>query len=261
VWNGYQRSPDHFAKNARAKKLSVTVDATEPIELALKDEQGSQKLQLPKPVTTSSLTLTIKAAYPGTKYEDLVLSELRVWDAQGPRAITTTDLAERAKLMKTELGGGPLEGFVDKTLRSVCQGSGYELEAKFRTNHSFVVYRSTNEDTGAVTEVVDGTWIVKDGKVELFGRSHRDETSNEESGDPYASGPQETTTVTITGGALKVTRVGDLKKPDYDALVSKFAKGPLKWSFDCEQAKSFEELAAVGAYVVEGRAVTAILTP
>ncbi len=257
VWNGYQRSEDHFKKNARAKKVTVTVDGAEPIELSLKDAQGSQKLMLPKPVSTKSLTLTIKEAYPGSKYDDLVLSELRVWDAEGPRAITTGDLAERASALKTEVGAGPLKGFVDKTLRSACQVPGYELEAKFRSNHSFVVYRSADGDNGAVKEVLDGTWILKDGKtVELFGRSHRNESSN----DPYATpGGKETTT--ITGGALKVTRVGDLKKPDYDALVAKFTEGPLKWSFDCAQVKSFEKLAAAGAYVVEGRAVTAILTP
>ncbi len=257
LWNGYQRSDDHFKKNARAKKITVTVDGTEPIELAVKDAQGPQKLTLPKPATTRSLTLTIKEAYPGTKYDDLVLSELRVWDAEGPRAIVTNDLLERAKAMKTEIDGGPLKGFVDKTLRSVCQVSGYELEAKFRTNHSFVVYRSADEETGAVKEVLDGTWILKDGKtVELFGRSHR----NEMSFDPYADADGKETT-SIIGGALKVTRVGDLKKADYDALVTKFTTGPLKWSFDCDKVKKFDALAAAGAYVVEGRAVTAILTP
>ena len=249
VWNGYQRSDDHFKKNARAKKVTITVDGAEPIELALKDAQGSQKLMLPKPVNTKSLTLTIKEAYPGTKYDDLVLSELRVWDAERP--------IERASALKNEVGSGPLKNFVDKTLRSACQAPGYELEAKFRSNHSFVVYRSADGENGAVKEVLDGTWILKDGKtVELFGRSHRNESSN----DPYATpGGKETTS--ITGGALKVTRVGDLKKPDYDALVTKFTAGPLKWSFDCAQVKNFEKLAAAGAFVVEGRAVTAILTP
>lgn len=257
LWNGYQRSDDHFKKNARAKKITLTVDGAEPVELAVKDAQGSQKLALPKPVSTKSLTLTVKEAYPGTKYDDLVLSELRVWDAEGPRAIVTGDLNERAAAMKSEVGGGPLKGFVDKTLRSVCQVSGYELEAKFRTNHSFVVYRSAEEDSGAVKEVLDGTWILKDGKtVEVFGRSHR----NESSFDPYAS-PEGKESTTIMGGALKVTRVGDLKKADYDALVTKFTSGPLKWSFDCDKVKKFDTLAAAGAFVIEGRAVTAILAP
>lgn len=257
VWNGYQRSEDHFKKNARARKVSISVDGAEPVELSLKDAQGSQKLALPRPVSTRSLTLTIQEAYPGTKYDDLVLSELRVWDAEGPRAITTGDLAERARALKAEVASGPLKGFVDQTLRAGCQLEGYELEAKFRSNHSFVVYRSADEDTGAVKEVLDGTWILKDGKsVELFGRSHR----NQSSSDPYESpGGKETTS--ITGGALKVTRVGDLKKPEYDALLAKFTSGPLQWSFDCAAVKNFQKLAAAGAFVVEGRAVTAILVP
>ncbi len=259
VWNGYQRSDDHFKKNARAKKISVAVDGIEPVEFALKDVQGSQKLMLPKAVSTKSLTLTIKEAWPGTRYDDLVLSELRVWDSEGPRAIITGDLAERARVLKTELGAGPLKGFVDKTLRAVCQVSGYELEAKFRTNHTFVVYRSADEDSGAIKEVLDGTWILKDGKtVELFGRGHRNESIT--SGNPYQASEDRDTT-TIIGGPLKVSRVQDLKKPDYDALLAKFTQGPLKWSFDCAQVKDFGKLSAAGAYVVEGRSVTAILMP
>jgi hypothetical protein len=257
VWNGYQRSDDHFAKNARAKKVTLTVDGAEPIELTLADAQGSQKLALPKPATTKSLKLTIKEAYPGSKYDDLVLSELRVWDAAGPRSIVTGDLSERASAMKNEVNGSPLKGFVDKTLRSACEGSGYQLEAKFRTNHTFVVYRAGPSASGTAKEVLDGTWILKDPKTaELFGRGHRMESSN----DPYASEEDKDLT-TIIGGPVKVTRVADMAKADYEALVAKFTSGPLRWSFDCAAVKKFEALAAAGAYAVEGRAVTAILTP
>ena len=256
LWNGYQRSDDHFKKNARAKKLSITVDGAEPAEFVLKDAQGSQKLTLPKPASTKSLTLTIKEAYPGSKYDDLVLSEMRVWDAEGPRAIATGDLTERANALKTEVSTGPLKSFVDRTLRAAC--TVVELEAKFRSNHSFVIYRSSNEEEfGAVKEVIDGTWILKDGKsVELFGRSHRNESST----DPYA-GPGSKETTSITGGPLKVTRVSDLKKADYDGLLKKFTTGPLQWSFNCDEVNDFEKLAAAGAFVVEGRTLTAILVP
>jgi hypothetical protein len=207
-------------------------------------------------VSTKTLTLTIKEAYPGTKYDDLVLSELRVWDAEGPRAISTSDLADSAAALKTLVTKGSLKNFVDKTLRAPCKVEGYELEAKFRTNHSFVIYRSGDEDTGRVKEVLDGTWIVKDKTVELFGRSHRNQTSN----DPYERwGGKDTTT--IIGGALKITPVRGLKKDAFDELTTQFIDGPLKWSFDCPEVKDFDKLAAAGAFVVEGRAITAILVP
>lgn len=255
VWNGYQRSDDHFKKNARAKKLELTVDGAPPIELTLRDAQGSQKLALPKAATTSSLKLTIKDVYRGSKYEDLVLSELRVWDDQGPRALATTELAQRAAALKAEVAKTPLAALLDQNFRSVCQRDDYELEAKFRSNHSFVVYRSADEDAGHVKEVLDGTFIVKPGKgLELFGRSHRNETSF----DPYGSaGGRETTS--ITGGALTVTRVADLSKADYLAKLTLFNSGPLNWSLSCDAAKNYEALAKQDAFVIEGRALTAIV--
>ncbi|MFO0600611.1 MAG: hypothetical protein U0228_35210 [Myxococcaceae bacterium] len=256
LWNGYQRSDDHFKKNARAKKVTLTVDGAPPVELAVKDAQGAQKLALPKPTATRSLTLTINEAWPGSKYDDLVLSELRVWDEQGPRSIATTDLAERAAALKKDLGGGPLAPFVDSNFHSVCTVEGYEFELKFRTNHTFVVYRSDVDETGSVKEIVDGTWIVKNPKtLELFGRSHKTESG----GDPYASA-SEKETVTIMGGTVNISRVRDLSKDAWAATIKKFTAGPLQWSYDCDAVKDFEALSKQDAYVLEGRAVTAIVT-
>lgn len=255
LWNGYQRSNDHFQKNARVKTLAVSLDGAAPVELAVKDAQGSQKLALPKPTTVKTLTLTVKDAYRGTKYEDLVLSELRVWDELGPRAIATTDLAERAAALKAEVAKTALAPLIDQNFRSVCQRDGFELEVKFRSNHSFVIYRSAEEDTGAVKEIIDGTFIVKGKGLELFGRSHR----NESAFGPYAS-PEGKETTAITGGALTVTRIADLGRGAYAALLAKLTQGPLRWSFDCDDAKQFEVLAKQNAYVIEGRALSAIVT-
>lgn len=257
LWNGYQRSNDHFKKNARAKKVTLTVEGAPPFEFDVKDAQGPQKLSLQKATATKTLTLTIKEAFPGTKYDDLVLSELRVWDELGPRAIATRDLAESAAAMKAAVAPTPLARFVDHTLRSICQADGHEFEAKFRSNHSFVVYRTSDEETGFIKEVIDGTWIMKDGKsLELFGRSHRNETGY---GDPYF-GVTEKDSTTITGGPVTITRVSDLKKPAWDALVKKFTTGTLQWSYECEAIKDFDTLSKNDIFVLEGRAITAILT-
>ncbi len=262
LWNGYQRSADHFAKNARAKKVALSLDGAAPLELSVKDVQGPQKLMLPKPTSATTLTLTIKQAYPGSKYDDLVLSELRVWDEQGPRSIATSDLQDRAATLKTELATTPLATFIDHNLRGVCHLIGYEFEAKFRSNHSFVVYRSSRTETDDapvdVSEVIDGTWIAKDGKtIELFGRAHRNETG----AGPYEDVVEPKDTTTITGGPVTITRVSDLTKDAYLALLSKFSTGPLRWSFACAEARQYEELAKKNAFVLEGRAVTAILAP
>ena len=45
IWNGYQRSDDHFKKNARAKRISFGAgDKTQ--EFTLTDAMGPQKLTL-----------------------------------------------------------------------------------------------------------------------------------------------------------------------------------------------------------------------
>lgn len=255
LWNGYQRSADHFKKNARAKKVTVSLDGAAPIEFAVRDVQGAQTLSLPKPTSVTTITLTIKDAFKGSKYDDLVLSELRVWDERGPRAIATPDLAERAAALKAEAAKTPLGALLDVNLRSVCEVDGYEFEAKYRSNHTFVVYRTADDEDGQLKEILDGTWILKDAKtIELFGRSHR----TEESYDPYASpGGKETTG--IIGGAVSVTRLKDMKQAEFEAVVKRFDASPVRWSFDCAEARDYDGLQQRDAWVLQGRAVTAIL--
>jgi len=66
IWNGYQRSEDHFRKNARARKVSLDGDGKRVAVFRLKDAMGSQKLALPVPVQASDLKLVIEEATAGT---------------------------------------------------------------------------------------------------------------------------------------------------------------------------------------------------
>ncbi len=91
IWNGYQRSNDHFRKNARLKKLQIRVEGYPPQELSLKDTMQPQSLRLAEPITGKKVTLKILYAYKGSKYEDLVISELRFIGPNGPFSLSTTD--------------------------------------------------------------------------------------------------------------------------------------------------------------------------
>ncbi|MBT3221227.1 MAG: hypothetical protein HN348_19265, partial [Proteobacteria bacterium] len=108
LWNGYQRSEDHFKKNARARKLELTIDGGTPIQLAATDTQGPQKLDLEKPTDIKQFTLKINSAWEGTKYKDLVLSELRLWDAHGPLTVTTPDGEQRQQALQKSVANTPL---------------------------------------------------------------------------------------------------------------------------------------------------------
>ncbi len=82
LWNGYQRSDVHCYSNARIKKLLLEGDNNYRSELNIADIMGAQEIVLEKPYTGKTLKLTIEEAYPGKKYKDLVVSELRFNDGK-----------------------------------------------------------------------------------------------------------------------------------------------------------------------------------
>ncbi len=250
IWNGYQRSPDHFQKNCRPKKVTLSIDGGEGIALELADRDGPQKLPLPKAVKGSAFKLTIDEVVKGSKYTDMVISEVRFHDEQGPLEIDTDDVKERAAALKTEVSGKPLEALVGARMTSVCPEG--QLTVKLRSNHTFAFYEDTTRGSVSINEVVDGAWIVKSDKaIELFGRRQKISVDDR----PYGSGTRET--VQITGGPVNVTRVKDLGKDAYAKLLEKWKKGPAKRHVGCAGA-SFD--AAGDAVVLEGVALTGLVT-
>jgi hypothetical protein len=104
LWNGFQRSRDLFAKNGRVKEAELFVLETERVEptqfdvffqglhvvaqsrLLLKDVWGPQPQPLPRyqPQATDDdrpqatfLAIRILSVYPGSKYTDTAITEVR----------------------------------------------------------------------------------------------------------------------------------------------------------------------------------------
>jgi hypothetical protein len=264
LWNGYQRSADHFQKNARAKRLTVAVDGGEPVGLDVKDASGPQRLKLPAPMKGRAWKLTVESVFPGKRYPDLVLSELRLVDAQGSLGVRTPDMDERKKAFQQELSATALAKVVDRRWRGACaSGEGAVWRTlKLRSNHTFVLYDDTEGVDGepSVSEVLDGAWVVKKtGKpwstVELFGRRHR----NEKSWEPYGDSKSRET-VRIAGGKLEVARVADLGREAFIALMNEWLTGPLSARAACLEVETtaYDVLAKEGAFIVRGTALTDI---
>jgi hypothetical protein len=270
LWNGYQRSIDHFRKNARAGSLSLSVDGGAPISLGVKDTSGAQKLALPAPVKGSTFKLTVEKAIAGSRYPDLVLSELRLVDSQGPLTVQTPDVEERRKAFQAELAGSSLAQVVDQSFHKHCPAeSGFvDRSFKLRSNHTFVFYDAVY--TSGVSELkydetLDGAWVVKTkGKpwttIELFGRRHRVDT---ESWMPYGDDNPKTESTRIGGGKLEIARVADMDKKGFEKLVAEWAKGPQKAAVSCvgPGGFSYEALVKAEALFVRGPAVTELLAP
>jgi len=76
IWNGHQKGA-LFYENGRVRELRIDVgDATFTAQLL--DTRGPQAVDLPQPVRGDRLRLTIQEVYPGTRYDDVALSQIEV---------------------------------------------------------------------------------------------------------------------------------------------------------------------------------------
>lgn len=232
LWNGYQRSPVHFEKNARARRVTLTLDDGAPARFELKDAMGAQKLTLPAPVRARRIRLSIDTVYRGSKYPDMVLSELRLWDAAGPVGVAVTDREAMRAALLAELKGSSLAPLLGRHLTNGCTGDGddYRRTLKLRPDQTFVVYEASSDPTGgeSASEVFDGTWVPtgRDGpwtEVELFGRRHR----VDERWDPYAERPKSVKeSDRIAGGRLRIAVVGDLPDGERASVLAPSGSAP-----------------------------------
>jgi hypothetical protein len=228
VWNGYQRSAAHHAKNARARGVTVALDDRPPVAFELKDRQGVQRIALASAAPARRIRLTVTSVYPGSKYADLVLSELRLRDAAGPIAVATPDRAELRRALQEAVRPTVLRELVDRGLASCSCGYGPRQTLKLRSDHTFVAYHvgAGEDDPGTtVEEVIDGAWTLAGtrgpwAEIELFARVHR--TDIGWSG-PYDDAPAPVTqTERIAGGRLRLVRASAL---DAQALATEAAPG------------------------------------
>jgi len=264
LWNGYQRSDDHFRKNARAKSLAVSVDGGLTVSLPVKDASGSQRLALPQPMKGRAWTVRVEDVYPGKSYKDLVLSELRLVDARGPLGVRTADAETRLQALRTRLADSPLGKLVDKPWQAFCDPPGTDSSdrrLKLRTNGTFVFYEDAQEgnETTHRTEVFDGAWVLKKGTapwtaVELFGRRHR----SERSWAPYSDRTRHQESVRIAGGTLEWVRVESLGLAGFKQLVADWARDVQREKVDCFEADeaSYQRLVDQQAFFVRGKAIT-----
>ncbi|MED5371118.1 MAG: hypothetical protein VX899_08905 [Myxococcota bacterium] len=261
LWNGYQRSEDHFNKNGRVKTLSLSVDGGDEILLEVADTQGPQKLELPEPVTGKRLTLSIAGATAGSRYKDTVISELRLWDAEGPVVLSVSE-GERAAALHSELSGSPLDTALGKRFVGVCSDAEESRrELKLRENHSFVYYSSRYE-LGAMEEtdsvvIYDGAWVpTAEGQVKLYGRKHR----VEQTWAPYGGDSQQDVT-RIAGGEIAWEPVAKMDDAAFEAAMADLTRRGAAGMVGCVVAADRERLAQEGAVFVRGKSLTDFMLP
>ena len=78
VRNGYDKNADIFGKNSRVKDVELIFSSGDSLQATLTDQPGAQHVSLSRPVKAKWVQLIIRSVYPGWKYSDTALNELRV---------------------------------------------------------------------------------------------------------------------------------------------------------------------------------------
>jgi len=181
VWNGYQRSEEHFKANGRVAKMTATAgDVSNNFVLGV-SRMGSQQVTFAQPMkSTSSVKLTIDDVTPGAKYPDVLLSELRFVDSHGQVLIP------QVKGVVPDVNAAISE-IVDQSLSSVvcaaAQGdadpeSEFQRSLRLRRDGSFVIYNNdvTYEErqTKNNDQVLEGNWESRGSEIRIFGQRYTD---------------------------------------------------------------------------------------
>ena len=78
VQNGYAKNADIFGKNSRVKDVELNFSNGDNMQATLTDRTGEQRINLNRPVKAKWVQLIIRSVYPGWKYSDTAVNELRV---------------------------------------------------------------------------------------------------------------------------------------------------------------------------------------
>ncbi|MCP4163905.1 MAG: hypothetical protein GY760_27910 [Deltaproteobacteria bacterium] len=173
-WNGYQRSSTHFTKNGCIKKVLIkSGDFSQTINL--KAVMGAQRIELDRSINVSDISFRILQIRKGTRYKDVLLSELRFVNNEG------NIILPKVKSPEINISSN-WKGFIDRSWSSVfhfadeCGLICNNKRIRLRSNGTFVIYKnfdygvSTSEDVTA--KVLEGNWETKGKRLRIFGKRY-----------------------------------------------------------------------------------------
>ena len=182
IWNGFQRSTEHFQKNARVKQFEFGTPGNMS-SYSLADDMKPQVIALKQALSGKEFVLKITDIYKGASYTDLVISELMFYTDYGWSIINSGGVEQRKQTLVNKIKGSVLDGIVDHWFYDEMLNYGNwdnisMTSIILRSNQSFVIWtdsHTTSKNTEAVSNVYDGNWelvsATKDmAKIKIFGK-------------------------------------------------------------------------------------------
>jgi hypothetical protein len=78
IRNGYAKNTDIYKKNSRVKDIEIRFSDGSSQDARLSDTPGVQTVTFDRPVRTNWVQIEIRSVYPGWKYSDTAINEVRV---------------------------------------------------------------------------------------------------------------------------------------------------------------------------------------
>ncbi|MEM7105524.1 MAG: hypothetical protein AAF502_20470 [Bacteroidota bacterium] len=182
IWNGYQRSNEHWTKNGRVAKVSIG-DGVNSHEYDIRDAGKPQLIKLIEPLTVRELHVNILDVHKGSRYADMVISEMRLYDNEQIMVIKTTERENFKQNLLEQAEGTVLENLLDRRIKNKITEE-YDYAYYFdksiilRSDYSFVVYEY-NEiyevDQEKEEIIAEGNWELLElepgiAKIKVFGK-------------------------------------------------------------------------------------------
>lgn len=218
IWNGYQRSNAHYKANARVKTLDINGQT-----ITLKDKQGQQDITLPQTIKTKKITLEIKEIYKGSKYKDVLLSELQFVDKNGQTILPQVQMPTVKPgniLLKPDTS---YSNVFYATVDGFCSTSSLRL----RDNSNFVIYDHEqtllNDVRNEYTGIFEGNWEpTAENKVRLFGKKYIVQKTYEDYNKEDIS--KTNSVAAIFQSQLEMKQFTDLSDKEKNEIVSFFVE-------------------------------------
>jgi Domain of unknown function (DUF4457) len=178
IWNGYQRSDKHYNDNARAKQISFGATNSSEITYELKDQKAAQKIIFNQGNNGQDFKMSIKSIFPGSKYQDLVLSELTFYNGNQPFIINTPAKEDAIISTLSSIKGTVMEKFCDRSINineSDDGSKGRLLSFVLRSNQTFVIYDDQYDGASGSPVIYEGNWEVLkqdaiQAEIRIFGK-------------------------------------------------------------------------------------------
>jgi len=187
LWNGYQRSQEHHQANASVKKFTITAQGGKQQSYVIAAKNNKQQINLKARLKGKEFVINVDEAHLGTKYEDLVISEIQFSNALHTYQLNT-GIEEKRVSHNIKTANDLLKKVLDRNVNvstSIEEKEGDVSRSFYKTsslllrsNNTFVLYEkeiesfyqeSTEEEVLADDDETDETRheIIADGNWEL----------------------------------------------------------------------------------------------